>query len=251
MLVDWLPWNHTFGGNHNVGIVLYNGGTLYIDEGKPTPAHPRDAAQPARDLAHGLSTCPRASRRSPTRWKTDDALRDSCSRASRPSCSSPARARRQPVWDKLDRPRRKDRAASASAWSPAWHDRDRAVVAPSPSTGRGGSGHIGRRRRAWNSSWCPVATRPRCASAARTSRRATGARREQTHEPSTKKASTADRRRGRRSIRPTRPRACLRRPHRRGLQARPPAPSSTSAAARTQDHRCRRPLVREDVVVAG
>jgi feruloyl-CoA synthase len=33
VLVDWLPWNHTFGGNHNVGIVLYNGGTLYIDEG--------------------------------------------------------------------------------------------------------------------------------------------------------------------------------------------------------------------------
>ena len=37
VVVDWLPWNHTFGGNHNVGIVLYNGGTLYIDEGKPTP----------------------------------------------------------------------------------------------------------------------------------------------------------------------------------------------------------------------
>jgi feruloyl-CoA synthase len=36
VLVDWLPWNHTFGGNHNVGITLYNGGTLYIDEGKPT-----------------------------------------------------------------------------------------------------------------------------------------------------------------------------------------------------------------------
>ena len=52
MLVDWLPWNHTFGGNHNVGITLYNGGTLYIDDGKPTPdGHRRDAAQPARDLA--------------------------------------------------------------------------------------------------------------------------------------------------------------------------------------------------------
>jgi feruloyl-CoA synthase len=37
VLVDWLPWNHVFGGNHNVGIVLYNGGTLYIDDGKPTP----------------------------------------------------------------------------------------------------------------------------------------------------------------------------------------------------------------------
>lgn len=37
VLVDWLPWNHTFGGNHNIGIVLYNGGTLYIDDGRPTP----------------------------------------------------------------------------------------------------------------------------------------------------------------------------------------------------------------------
>jgi feruloyl-CoA synthase len=37
VLCDWLPWNHTFGGNHNFGIVLYNGGTLYIDDGKPTP----------------------------------------------------------------------------------------------------------------------------------------------------------------------------------------------------------------------
>lgn len=37
VLVDWLPWHHTFGGNHNFGIALYNGGTLYIDDGKPTP----------------------------------------------------------------------------------------------------------------------------------------------------------------------------------------------------------------------
>ncbi len=38
VLVDWLPWAHTFGSNHNFGIALYNGGTLYIDEGKPIPA---------------------------------------------------------------------------------------------------------------------------------------------------------------------------------------------------------------------
>ncbi len=38
MIVDWLPWNHTFGGNHNFNMVLRNGGTLYIDEGKPVPA---------------------------------------------------------------------------------------------------------------------------------------------------------------------------------------------------------------------
>ena len=35
--LDWAPWNHTAGGNHNFNLVLYNGGTLYIDEGRPTP----------------------------------------------------------------------------------------------------------------------------------------------------------------------------------------------------------------------
>ena len=38
VLVDWLPWNHTFGGNHNFNLVLRNAGTLYIDGGKPVPA---------------------------------------------------------------------------------------------------------------------------------------------------------------------------------------------------------------------
>jgi feruloyl-CoA synthase len=38
VLCDWLPWNHTFGGSHNFGLVLYNGGTLYLDAGTPTPA---------------------------------------------------------------------------------------------------------------------------------------------------------------------------------------------------------------------
>lgn len=37
VIVDWLPWNHTFSGNHDVGFVLYNGGSFYIDEGRPTP----------------------------------------------------------------------------------------------------------------------------------------------------------------------------------------------------------------------
>jgi len=37
VLVDWLPWHHTFGGNHNIGITIYNGGSLYIDEGRPLP----------------------------------------------------------------------------------------------------------------------------------------------------------------------------------------------------------------------
>ncbi|HXB43273.1 MAG TPA: feruloyl-CoA synthase [Puia sp.] len=34
--IDWLPWNHTFGGNHNLGLAMYNGGSFYIDDGNPT-----------------------------------------------------------------------------------------------------------------------------------------------------------------------------------------------------------------------
>jgi feruloyl-CoA synthase len=37
LLLDWLPWNHTFGGNHNFNLTLQLGGTLYIDGGKPAP----------------------------------------------------------------------------------------------------------------------------------------------------------------------------------------------------------------------
>jgi feruloyl-CoA synthase len=37
VLLDWLPWNHTFGGNSDFNMVLRNGGTLYIDDGKPVP----------------------------------------------------------------------------------------------------------------------------------------------------------------------------------------------------------------------
>ncbi|TNF17606.1 MAG: feruloyl-CoA synthetase [Rhodobacteraceae bacterium] len=38
VIVDWLPWNHVFGGSHNFNMMLANGGALYIDGGKPTPA---------------------------------------------------------------------------------------------------------------------------------------------------------------------------------------------------------------------
>jgi feruloyl-CoA synthase len=37
VLVDWLPWHHTFGGNHNFNLVLKRGGSLYIDAGRPAP----------------------------------------------------------------------------------------------------------------------------------------------------------------------------------------------------------------------
>jgi feruloyl-CoA synthase len=51
VVVDWLPWNHTFGSNHNFGLVLDNGGSLYIDDGKPLPGAIEATARNLRDIA--------------------------------------------------------------------------------------------------------------------------------------------------------------------------------------------------------
>jgi feruloyl-CoA synthase len=51
VLMDWLPWNHTFGGSHNVGIALYNGGTLYIDDGKPVGRNFAETVRNLREIA--------------------------------------------------------------------------------------------------------------------------------------------------------------------------------------------------------
>jgi len=54
VLVDWLPWNHTFGGNHNLNLILRNGGTLYIDGGKPAPGLVETTVQNLREIAPTL-----------------------------------------------------------------------------------------------------------------------------------------------------------------------------------------------------
>ncbi|WP_417228056.1 feruloyl-CoA synthase [Amphritea sp.] len=51
VLCDWLPWNHTFGGNKNTGLVVYNGGSLYIDGGKPVPKGIAETVHNLREIA--------------------------------------------------------------------------------------------------------------------------------------------------------------------------------------------------------
>lgn len=51
VIVDWLPWNHTFGGNHNIGLTLVNGGSMYLDEGKPTPAGIQETVRNLREIS--------------------------------------------------------------------------------------------------------------------------------------------------------------------------------------------------------
>ena len=51
VIVDWLPWNHTFGGNHNVGLTLYNGGSMYLDAGKPVPGGIEETVRNLREIS--------------------------------------------------------------------------------------------------------------------------------------------------------------------------------------------------------
>jgi feruloyl-CoA synthase len=51
VIVDWAPWHHTAGGNHDVGLVIYNGGTFYIDEGKPLPGAIEETVRNLREIA--------------------------------------------------------------------------------------------------------------------------------------------------------------------------------------------------------
>ena len=51
VIVDWLPWNHTFGGNHNIGLTLYNGGSMYLDQGKPVPDGIEETVRNLREIS--------------------------------------------------------------------------------------------------------------------------------------------------------------------------------------------------------
>ena len=101
VLVDWLPWNHTFGGNHNFGMVVFHGGTLYIDDGKPTPALIHETLRNLREIAPTVYfNVPTGFEEIANAMKTDEALRKSLlSRVQMFFYAGAALA--QPVWDSL------------------------------------------------------------------------------------------------------------------------------------------------------
>ena len=51
VIVDWAPWHHTAAGNHDFGLVIYNGGSYYIDEGKPLPGAIETTVRNLREIA--------------------------------------------------------------------------------------------------------------------------------------------------------------------------------------------------------
>jgi len=77
ILVDWLPWSHTFGANHNFNLVLRNGGTLYIDGGKPAPGLVDRTIANLRDVAPTLYfNVPRGYEQLMPFLRQDEALRN-------------------------------------------------------------------------------------------------------------------------------------------------------------------------------
>ena len=102
VLVDWLPWNHTFGGNHNIGIVLYNGGTLYIDEGKPTPKGIAETLRNLREISPTVYfNVPKGFEEIATAMDADEVLRARLFERCRAFMFAGA-GLSQAVWDKLD-----------------------------------------------------------------------------------------------------------------------------------------------------
>ena len=101
VLVDWLPWNHTFGGNHNFGMVVFHGGTMYIDDGKPTPALMHETLRNLREIAPTVYfNVPTGFEAIALAMKTDDLLRKTLlSRVQMFFYAGAALA--QPIWDSL------------------------------------------------------------------------------------------------------------------------------------------------------
>jgi feruloyl-CoA synthase len=102
VLVDWLPWNHTFGGSHNVGIVLYNGGTLYLDDGKPTPKDFKATLDNLREIAPTVYfNIPKGFEMLTEALEKDAALRETFfSRVKLFFCAGAGLS--QAAWDRLD-----------------------------------------------------------------------------------------------------------------------------------------------------
>ena len=103
VLVDWLPWNHVFGGSHNVGLTLVNGGTLYIDDGKPTPEAIGPTLRNLREISPTVYfNVPKGLEMIVQAMRSDTVLRDSLFRRCQAMTFAGA-ALAQAVWDELDR----------------------------------------------------------------------------------------------------------------------------------------------------
>jgi feruloyl-CoA synthase len=142
VLLDWLPWNHTFGGNHNIGLVLRNGGTLYIDGGRPTPEGIEATVRNLREVSPTIYfNVPRGYAMLLPFLETDPGLRDRFF-AELDLLFYSGAALPHDLWNRLDRLARASRGSSVamtSAWG-ATETAPAATVAHFPLSAPGNIG---------------------------------------------------------------------------------------------------------------
>lgn len=119
VVVDWLPWSHTFGGNHNFYMVLWHGGTLYVDHGKPAPALIGKTVDSLKKVSPTLYfNVPRGFDMLLPHLEGDEGLRASFFRELDVLFYAAA-ALPQPLWDRLEAASvaaRGERVTMVSAW---------------------------------------------------------------------------------------------------------------------------------------
>ena len=173
VIVDWLPWNHTFGGNHNFNMMLRHGGTLYIDEGKPVPALIGRTIANLREVSPTVYfNVPRGYAALLDHLETDEALQQTVLRAPRSAVLRGGRPAAEPVGPaggagpEGARPQGAVHLVVGPDRDGAGRDHGALHDRPAGQHRRAGAGH----RRC---SSCPTATSSRSASRGPTSRPAT------------------------------------------------------------------------------
>jgi feruloyl-CoA synthase len=105
VLVDWMPWNHTFGGNHNFNLILHHGGTMYIDDGKPVPALLGETLRNLREISPTMYlNVPTGFEQIALAMKVDDADGRQLRKSLLARCNMffyAGAALAQPIWDSL------------------------------------------------------------------------------------------------------------------------------------------------------
>jgi feruloyl-CoA synthase len=131
VLVDWLPWSHTFGGNHNFNLALRNGGTVYIDGGKPVPGLVETTVRNLKEIAPTLYfNVPRGYDLLLPHLESDAELRRNFFRQLRIAFYAAA-ALPQNLWDRLSRLAREEKGEGKLALLSAWGSTETAPLATS------------------------------------------------------------------------------------------------------------------------
>jgi feruloyl-CoA synthase len=131
VLVDWLPWNHTFGGNHNFNLVLRNGGTLYVDGGKPVPGLVETTVRNLKEIASTMYfNVPRGYDLLLPYLEKDPELRRNFFRELEVLFYAAA-ALPQNLWDRLSRLAREEKAGREFAMLSAWGSTETSPLATS------------------------------------------------------------------------------------------------------------------------